>query len=106
MFIYTQPQPLFKKLDTKEIEGFRKKFSGNSANDAKANADASKLTELVESLKLKDESEIAQLITEQGDKVRQLKAAKADKKLIDQEVKVLLALKKSHTEKAAANGLK
>ncbi|XP_017483024.1 PREDICTED: methionine--tRNA ligase, cytoplasmic-like [Rhagoletis zephyria] len=97
-----KPQPLFKKLDPKEVEGFRTKFSGSSTDaTVKAAADEAKLTELVESLALKNELEIAQLVTAQGDKVRQLKAAKADKAVIAQEVKILLELKKSQTAKAA-----
>lgn len=101
--LHTQPAPLIKKLDPKEIEGFRKKFGGSSTDTKAAQAaDDSKLLQLLESLKLKDASEVAQMITEQGDKVRQLKAAKADKKEIETQVKVLLALKKSQTEKAAA----
>lgn len=98
----TQPQPLFKKLDSKEVEGFRKKFSGSSTDaTAKAAADEAKMLELLESLKLKNELEITQLVTAQGDKVRQLKEKKADKTVIAQEVKILLALKKSQSEKAA-----
>lgn len=98
----TQPQPLFKKLDPKEVEGFRKKFSGSSTDaTVKAAADESKLLELLESLKLKNELEITQLVTAQGDKVRKLKETKADKTVIAQEVKILLALKKSQSEKAA-----
>lgn len=77
------------------MEKFRKLFGGNNTGEQ----EDKKLSELIASLSLKSVDEIAQIITEQGDKVRQLKAKKADKQIIEQEVKVLLALKKSHSEK-------
>ncbi|XP_024936533.1 bifunctional glutamate/proline--tRNA ligase isoform X2 [Cephus cinctus] len=44
--------------------------------------------------------QLSEKVAQQGDKVRQLKAQKTDKKVIDQEVKVLLSLKNDY--KAAA----
>ncbi|XP_076663274.1 glutamyl-prolyl-tRNA synthetase [Andrena cerasifolii] len=43
-----------------------------------------------------DSEEMSKVIQEQGDKVRQLKALKADKAVIDEEVKKLLALKSDY----------
>ncbi|KAI2809773.1 Methionine--tRNA ligase, cytoplasmic [Blomia tropicalis] len=86
-------QPLFQKFDSKDIEQFRKRFSGKANVQQECHID-------VESLKLKSESEIVQIIAEQGDKVRSLKSAKAEKPLIEKEVKILLALKKFQAEKS------
>lgn len=69
------------------------KFGGSQENENKANVDKELIT-ILESLKLKSPEEIATLIGEQGDKVRQLKAAKSDKKIIEHQVKILVELKK------------
>lgn len=42
---------------------------------------------------LKTNEDIVQMIAEQGDKVRQMKANKCEKKLINDEVQILLKLK-------------
>lgn len=55
---------------------------------------------LLEELKIKSPDEINVMITEQGDAVRQLKTAKADKGSIDSAVGRLLALKSALAGKA------
>ena len=67
---------MFRKLETKEIEDLRLKFIGKQ--EIKSNRSL---------------EELEPLIKEQSDKVRQLKAQKADKQTIDKEVKTLLDLK-------------
>jgi hypothetical protein len=46
----------------------------------------------------KTAAEIANLVSEQGDKVRSLKAAKAEKDVIEKEVSVLKFLKGEHAK--------
>ncbi|XP_062519425.1 methionine--tRNA ligase, cytoplasmic-like [Corticium candelabrum] len=77
------PSPLFKKIEPEHAEELKLKFGGkqvtSQATISAANAeDAKKLEAEVEA---------------QGTKVRQLKANKADKAAIDDEVKKLLSLK-------------
>lgn len=49
------------------------------------------MAKLMENLKTK--GDIEQMIAEQGDKIRQMKANKCEKKLINDEVQILLKLK-------------
>lgn len=77
---------------------FRKKFGGSIADKEKEATDV-KMAKLIESLTLKTDKEIEQMIGEQGDKVRKLKADKVDKKIINDEVQILLKLKSTLAEK-------
>lgn len=77
---------------------FRKKFGGSIADKGKEATDV-KMAKLIESLTLKTDKEIEQMIGEQGDKVRKLKADKVDKKIINDEVQILLKLKSTLAEK-------
>lgn len=77
---------------------FRKKFGGSIA-DKEKEASNVQLAKLFESISLKTDKEIEQLIAEQGDKVRKLKAEKVDKKIINDEVQILLKLKSTLAEK-------
>ena len=78
-----EPVPLIKKITDEELLVLRQKFAGRCSqspeNTKSTPADAKKLQSLV---------------TEQGNKVRELKANKADKTIIKAEVDKLLDLKK------------
>lgn len=50
--------------------------------------------------------ELERLISEQGDKVRQLKAQKSDKQAIDENVAILLNLKKQHATLKGGDAVK
>lgn len=71
--------PLFKKIDTDVIEEFRKKYAGDQQGR----------TQLV-----KDSTELKTKLKKQEDKLRTLKAAKADRQLIIRETNVLFDMKK------------
>lgn len=77
---------------------FRKKFGGSIADKEKEATDV-KMAKLIEILTLKTDKELEQMIGEQGDKVRKLKADKVDKKIINDEVQILLKLKSTLAEK-------
>jgi methionyl-tRNA synthetase len=83
-------EPLFKKLESKEIEALKQRFKvkqetveANGANSADP-FEGQVLTV----------DELNELVTKQGNKVRDLKAQKETKPVIDKEVKILLDLKK------------
>nr|XP_055070066.1 methionine--tRNA ligase, cytoplasmic isoform X1 [Misgurnus anguillicaudatus] len=100
--------PLFQKLENEQIEALRKRFGGQqseeendkgetpntAAVDTKPNAGV----ELNSPVNVKADPERAKqlnvLLTEQADKVRALKAQKAEKSVITEEVGKLLELKK------------
>jgi hypothetical protein len=84
--LFLQPSPLFRKIENKEITELQAKFAG------KTRSNSSSLAASI-SLEGKTEGELALLITAQGDKIRSLKASKAEKALITQEVQVLKDLK-------------
>ncbi|OTF70519.1 methionine-tRNA ligase, cytoplasmic-like protein [Euroglyphus maynei] len=94
-----KPSPLFKKLEQKEIDIFRKKFAGSNADREKETTNAVQLAKFFESISLKTDKELEQMIADQGDKVRRLKADKAEKKIINDEVQILLKLKSTLAEK-------
>lgn len=76
-----KPAPLFAKIEPERVAEFRKRFGGSQAEN-QAHKSAQGVAD----------AEAA--VAKQGDKVRALKAAKADKATITQEVNMLLALKK------------
>merc|ERR1711892_264653 len=82
--------PLFRKLEDAEINDYRDRFAGAQPKQE------SKEIELEILVTGKDESKVSLIEgkeTEQGDKVRKMKADKADKKQIEQAVNVLKHLK-------------
>jgi len=82
--------PLFRKLEDAEIKDYRDRFAGAQPKTE------SKEIELEILVTGKDESKVGLIegkVTEQGDKVRKMKADKADKKQIEQAVNVLKHLK-------------
>uniref|UniRef100_A0A674MT80 Methionine--tRNA ligase, cytoplasmic n=1 Tax=Takifugu rubripes TaxID=31033 RepID=A0A674MT80_TAKRU len=81
--------PLFQKLEGDQIEALKKRFSGQQA--ATAPAPAAEATAAADPERAK---QLSQAVVEQGEKVRNLKAQKAEKALITAEVTLLLDLKK------------
>ena len=83
-----QPSPLFRKIENKEITELQTKFAGKTRSSSNSTVKANAIN-----IDGKSEDEIALLITAQGDKIRSLKASKAEKTVITQEVQVLKDLK-------------
>ncbi|XP_061582704.1 methionine--tRNA ligase, cytoplasmic isoform X2 [Cololabis saira] len=90
--------PLFQKLEPDQIEALKKRFGGQQRPSTAQPADAAPAvgpevkTEVgVDAEKAK---ELTKAVTEQGEKVRALKAQKAEKGVITAEVSKLLDLKK------------
>ncbi|KAK8786544.1 hypothetical protein V5799_023681 [Amblyomma americanum] len=94
-----KPLPLFKKIEQETIDTLKKRFEGktpsptkvvNGHKDGDINAE---ITRASGDTSVNAE-ELTQQVQVQGNKVRELKAAKADKATIDKEVAHLLELKK------------
>ncbi|CAG0917660.1 unnamed protein product [Notodromas monacha] len=90
-----KPVPLFQKIEAAQIEEFRQRFAGTPApaggsGDSKAakqpNSAGKPSSDTVQ--------ELTEAVAKQGNVVRDLKAKKSEKSLIDAEVKKLLDLKK------------
>ncbi|XP_061178088.1 methionine--tRNA ligase, cytoplasmic-like [Saccostrea echinata] len=81
-----KPSPLFEKIESSKIQEMKKRFEGEPAPQKSSKKVVSGSTEEIQ--KLNDE------ISAQGNVVRDLKAKKADKSVINVEVTKLLALKK------------
>ena len=90
-----QPGPLIKEIKPDEIKAFKEKFAGRSAkSNTPPKSEEPKKPVVV---KVGDEAAIKDLeasVTAQGDVVRKLKEAKAEKDAIKVEVDKLLELKK------------
>ncbi|RWS29485.1 Methionine--tRNA ligase: cytoplasmic-like protein [Leptotrombidium deliense] len=83
----TNVTPLFQSLDQKQIEEFKQRFAGTqNAKDS----NESKLPVTEEKCSLE---ELEALVTEQGNKIRQLKLQASEKSVITGEVKILNDLK-------------
>jgi len=80
--------PLFRKLEDAEINDYRTKFAG-----AQPTKKEEELEVLVTGVNPEKVPEIEKKVEEQGNKVRQMKTEKKDKKDIDQAVTVLKHLK-------------
>lgn len=79
-----KPEPLFAKIEQTRLDELKKRYGGNqSENQKAANPDSNASV-----------AEKEKAVAVQGDKVRALKAAKAEKAIIQTEVNILLALKK------------
>uniref|UniRef100_A0A2R5LNK0 Methionine--tRNA ligase, cytoplasmic n=1 Tax=Ornithodoros turicata TaxID=34597 RepID=A0A2R5LNK0_9ACAR len=101
-----KPVPLFKKIEQATVEQLQKRFEGRQADPVKKMANG--IVNHVAVVKAQsagdtavDVDELTKLVQLQGNKVRELKTAKADKSTIEKEVEVLLRLKK---ELAMATG--
>ncbi|CAG0880180.1 unnamed protein product [Cyprideis torosa] len=100
-----EPSPIFRKLEVAEMAELRQRFAGTASKSTpQQQSQVSDLTTGLKDINLSGggtrerETEIVALegaIADQGNIVRELKAKKADKSLIDSEVAKLLALKKN-----------
>ncbi|XP_048054649.1 methionine--tRNA ligase, cytoplasmic isoform X1 [Megalobrama amblycephala] len=102
--------PLFQKLENEQIEALRKKFGGQQPEDesleAKTPSSSAATVETKPSVSAAQDAslnvsadperakQLTALVAEQGDKVRALKAQKAEKSVIAEEVAKLIELKK------------
>ncbi|XP_077053752.1 methionine--tRNA ligase, cytoplasmic-like isoform X2 [Siphateles boraxobius] len=116
--------PLFQKLENEQIEALRKRFGGQQPEEesvkAKTQSSSSASVETkpgASQERLNTDPErvkhLTTLVAEQGDKVRCLKAQKAEKSIIGEEVTKLIELKKQlclaegkNSEPAAQKGKK
>ncbi|KAM7431444.1 hypothetical protein ABFA07_018006 [Porites harrisoni] len=89
-----KPQPLFQKIDPSMAEQFRAKYGGNKQKQQAA-SDKSKNTNTSDGSNAgKINASLQAEVAKQGDRVRKLKADKAEKATVDAEVAILLELKK------------
>ncbi|KAM4613422.1 methionine--tRNA ligase, cytoplasmic [Polymixia lowei] len=95
--------PLFQKLEADQIEALKKKFGGQQSQTTTQNAAPAKpaaapapaaAAEVVNGADPEKAKQLTQAVALQGDKVRALKAQKAEKAAIAAEVAMLLDLKK------------
>lgn len=94
--------PLFQKLESEQIETLKKRFGGqqvpssmvNSAQPKPPTAAEPTANTSVSAANPERAKQLAAAVAEQGDKVRALKAQKAEKSVITAEVTKLLELKK------------
>uniref|UniRef100_A0A673G4X4 Methionine--tRNA ligase, cytoplasmic n=1 Tax=Sinocyclocheilus rhinocerous TaxID=307959 RepID=A0A673G4X4_9TELE len=87
--------PLFQKLENEQIEVLRKRFGGQQV--CKRHLSIINQGSPAETMKMcfpERAKQLTALVAEQGNKLRGLKAQKADKSVIDDEVEKLLQLKK------------
>lgn len=81
-----KPATLFAKIEQDRLDELKKRYAGaNQSDNATSSSPAKNLQSVAD-------AEAA--VAKQGDKVRSLKAAKAEKAVVQQEVNILLALKK------------
>lgn len=85
-----KPQPLFTKIEQAQLDELKKKYGGVQGDSQKAENKAPTA--------FKSLQEIEAAVAEQGNKVRALKAAKAEKVVVTEQVNILLALKKQLEE--------
>uniref|UniRef100_A0AAX7SBX0 Methionine--tRNA ligase, cytoplasmic n=1 Tax=Astatotilapia calliptera TaxID=8154 RepID=A0AAX7SBX0_ASTCA len=85
--------PLFQKLEADQIEALKKKFGGQQSAAVPAPAVAVEVG-TVNQVDPEKAKQLTQAVAEQGEKVRALKAQKAEKAVITAEVAKLLDLKK------------
>uniref|UniRef100_A0A4W6EDL2 Methionine--tRNA ligase, cytoplasmic n=1 Tax=Lates calcarifer TaxID=8187 RepID=A0A4W6EDL2_LATCA len=93
--------PLFQKLEVDQIEALKKRFGGQQVFDVYELLLLLLEVAAVNGVDPEKAKQLAQAVAEQGDKVRALKAQKAEKAVITAEVAKLLDLKK---QLAAAEG--
>ncbi|XP_051562038.1 methionine--tRNA ligase, cytoplasmic-like isoform X1 [Myxocyprinus asiaticus] len=95
--------PLFQKLETEQIESLRKRFGGQQAEEedvegktpsSSSSAAADQIASVDVNADPENAKQLAALVAQQGEKVRALKAQKAEKPVIGEEVTKLLELKK------------
>lgn len=84
-----KPAPLFAKIEPERVQEFRQRYGGPQVVNTSSSAPVSSSTNKPQSV-----AEAEAAVAKQGDKVRALKSAKAEKAIVTQEVNILLALKK------------
>lgn len=84
-----KPAPLFAKIELERVQEFRDRYGGPQVVNNASAASSSSATNQPQNV-----ADAEAAVAKQGDKVRALKAAKAEKAIITQEVNALLALKK------------
>lgn len=95
-----KPSPLFQKLETPLIQELKKKFMPENVADAKkktpppASSSSAPVSSIPTGSSAAEIEKLTQMVTEQGLKVRELKANKAEKSVVDAEVVILLDLKR------------
>lgn len=93
---FHQPEIIFKQITIDQIKKFREQFGSDPKKEMES--------KLKNELRSKSLSEIEALISQQGDKIRKMKTdKKIDKKIIKDEVQILLILKSIHSTKASVN---
>lgn len=80
-----KPAPLFTKIEQDRLNELKKRYGGATQNENVKPSPAKAVQSVAD-------AEAA--VAKQGDKVRSLKAAKAEKNIVKQEVSILLGLKK------------
>ncbi|XP_068671527.1 methionine--tRNA ligase, cytoplasmic-like isoform X2 [Montipora foliosa] len=89
------PNPLFQKIDASVADQLRSKYGGNKQKEKSSNNKTqSTKTEIGNKVPETDIATLQAHIAKQGEKVRKLKADKAEKASVDAEVAILLILKK------------
>uniref|UniRef100_A0A8C2BFY3 Methionine--tRNA ligase, cytoplasmic n=1 Tax=Cyprinus carpio TaxID=7962 RepID=A0A8C2BFY3_CYPCA len=87
--------PLFQKLENEQIEALRKRFGGQQTPSSSSAAVETKPSSgAAQDADPERAKQLTALVAEQGNKVRVLKAQKAEKSVVDKEVETLLDLKK------------
>uniref|UniRef100_A0A2C9L9S0 WHEP-TRS domain-containing protein n=1 Tax=Biomphalaria glabrata TaxID=6526 RepID=A0A2C9L9S0_BIOGL len=90
-----QPSPLFQKLESATMSELKAKFAGKPEEKTKKPSKKGEKAQPSNNVvTTEDFSKLSISVANQGQKVRELKAAKADKSVIDKEVAYLLQLKK------------
>lgn len=82
-----KPAPLFLKIEQQRLDELRSRYGGSQDSAQNGNSNAKETV-----FKSVQEAELA--IKAQGDKIRDLKASKAEKSVIQPEVAILLSYKK------------
>lgn len=80
-----KPVPLFEKIEQSRLEELKKRYGGSQEN-SKQNTE--------QNLNIQSIEDAEKAVAAQGQKVRELKASKSEKVVIQKEVKTLLDLKK------------
>lgn len=84
-----KPAPLFVKIEQTRLDELKKRYGGSQSNTNETSKPAAASPTVLNSVQ-----DAEQAIAAQGDKVRALKASGAEKPIVQEQVAILLALKK------------